>query len=141
MTAGSCTLHKLIANLALFARGQVLLVKYRDTGKHDQQSGWFLPDDLLTYLEHPDDAARRISQQQLGVSQAPIRLGDIGSFTGSDGSWHLVFHYRADMEQLTDLKSSEDIATAQWFPLEVLPPRREVAHHGWALKVIERLVN
>jgi hypothetical protein len=36
---------KLIADVALFSGDRVLLVKYKDTHKYDQQAGGFLPDD------------------------------------------------------------------------------------------------
>jgi hypothetical protein len=30
-----------------------------------------------------------------------------------------------------------NVAAAQWFALDDLPPASEVAHHGWALEVLE----
>jgi hypothetical protein len=68
-----CTVHKLIADVAVFAEGRVLLVKYRDTGRYDGQEGWFLPDDFLEHLEHPDDASRRILDEQIGVAASVPR--------------------------------------------------------------------
>lgn len=32
------------------------------------------------------------------------------------------------------------LAAAEWFPLDGLPPRSEVAHHGWALSVLKKMV-
>src|SRR5205085_221376 len=57
---------KLVADVAVVAEGEVLLVRYANTAKYDGQTGWFLPDDFLAHLEHPDDAARRIVREQTG---------------------------------------------------------------------------
>ena len=56
-----CRIHTLVADVALFAEGQVLLVRYRDMAKYDNESGWFLPDDELNYLEHPEREIGRAS--------------------------------------------------------------------------------
>lgn len=37
-----CTVHKLVADIALVAEDGVLLVRYRDTSGYDGQAGWFL---------------------------------------------------------------------------------------------------
>jgi len=52
-----CTVHKLVADVAVLADRQVLLVRYQDTRNYDGQRGWFLPDDYLMFVEHPDEAA------------------------------------------------------------------------------------
>src|SRR5439155_603670 len=52
-----CTVHKLVADVAVLADRQVLLVRYQDTRNYDGQRGWFLPDDYLMFVEHPDGAA------------------------------------------------------------------------------------
>jgi len=38
-----CDQHSLIADVALLAEGEVLLVRYKDVNKYDHQKGWFLP--------------------------------------------------------------------------------------------------
>lgn len=78
MAEKSCGLHKLVADVALLAEGHVLMVRYRDTSKYDNQSGWFLPDDFLAHLEHPDDAAKRIVRIRQGS-----RLRAFGSIMSS----------------------------------------------------------
>jgi hypothetical protein len=129
--------HRLVADVALFARGQVLMVRYRDVSKYDNQRGWFLPDDYLQHLEHPD-AAKRILEGQLGITPSTIRLDHIESF--GNGWWHLVFHYRAEMDEIPSLRPTENVADAQWFALDALPEESEVAHHGWGLDVVHKLV-
>jgi len=146
--------YSLIADVALIAEGKVLLVKYTDTNKYDHQSGWFLPDAGIGYLEHPERAALRIAKEQLGLDlpNSPstclqeegaggwtFRLGLLESFKGNDGSWHLPFHYVAELGRMPDINPSADIAEARWFELDNLPPKGEVAHHGWALSVLRRL--
>ncbi len=132
--------HSLIADLALFAEGKILMVKYADTNKYDHQSGWFLPDDEMRHLEHPERAAKRIAEEQLGLTLTDVRLHHVESFKGNDGSWHLPFHCLAELDATPKLKPSKDVATAEWFPVNGLPPKLEVAHHGWALTVLSRMI-
>src|SRR5207245_5394332 len=78
-----CRTHTLVADVALFAEDQVLLVRYRDMAKYDNESGWFLPDDELNYLEHPERAGTRILKEQLGLPGLKPRLDHIESFKGN----------------------------------------------------------
>ncbi|MFQ5933909.1 MAG: NUDIX hydrolase, partial [Dehalococcoidia bacterium] len=132
-TTTMCGVHKLVADAAVFADGKVLLVKYTDINKYDHQRGWFLPDDLMNNLEHPERAAKRILKEQVGLSLSEINLSHIESFKGNDGTWHLTFHYRVDLDETPDLAPSSDVAKAEWFSLDNLPDQSDVAHHGWAL--------
>ena len=134
-----CRIHTLVADVALFAEGQVLLVRYRDMAKYDNGSGWFLPDDELAYLEHPERAGTRILNEQLGLTGLKPRLDHIESFKGNSGAWHMSFHYKLDLERTPRLKLSNALAEAEWFDLRKLPVRNEVAHHGWALHVLETI--
>lgn len=134
-----CQLHSLIADVGLFAGNRVLLVRYKDINRYDHQAGWFLPDDALRRFEHPEMAAKRILKEQLNITIPKVSLGFIESFKGHDGTWHLAFHYRADPDTAALLEPSEDLKTAQWFGLDQLPERDEVAHYGWALSTIREL--
>src|SRR4051812_33468248 len=73
--------------------GRVLLVKYRDMPDHQQ--GWFVPHVLLNDRENPADAAIRVLQDQFKVADTKPVFNHFESFTGRDGSWHLVFHFKA----------------------------------------------
>jgi ADP-ribose pyrophosphatase YjhB (NUDIX family) len=133
-----CAVHKLVTDVALVAEQRVLFVRYRDTAGYDGQRGWFLPDDYLAHLEHPDDAARRIVREQAAGLSAEPRLAEIESFGG--GAWHLVFHYVAAVESASPVEATGNIAAAEWFPLDALPPAEEVAHHGWGLETLGRVL-
>jgi ADP-ribose pyrophosphatase YjhB (NUDIX family) len=133
-----CTVHKLVADVALVTGEQALFVRYRDTAKYDGQTGWFLPDDFLAHLEHPDDAARRIVREQTGIDGVEPRLAEIESFDG--GAWHLVFHYVARLEDAVPVTPAGNIAAAEWFRLDALPPAAEVGHHGWGLQTLGRVL-
>lgn len=133
-----CTVHKLVADVAVIARDNVLFVRYRDTSRYDGQSGWFLPDDFLAHLEHPNDTARRILQEQTGIETADPTLGDIESFNGH--AWHLVFHYVARVDEAAPVAPLGNVAAARWFPLAELPPAPDVAHHGWGLETLARIL-
>jgi ADP-ribose pyrophosphatase YjhB (NUDIX family) len=135
-----CDLHKLIADVAVFADGRVLLIRYVDANKYDHEPGWFLPDDLLAHLEHPDAGATRILREQIGFTGAEPRLSQIESFRGRDRSWHLVFHYRLDLTERPAITPSNDVAAIEWFRLDALPARSSVAHHGWAVDTIEAIL-
>lgn len=132
---------KLICDAALFWGEKTLLVRYSDNNKYDLQKGWFIPDDAIQHDEHPDDAALRILKEQLGIDNVIPRLGFIESFTGNDKSWHLVFHYYIKLGDEIELKPSADIKEAEWFELNSLPERKDIAHGGWAMFTLEELKN
>jgi ADP-ribose pyrophosphatase YjhB (NUDIX family) len=132
---------KLVVDCALFCGNEVLLVKYSDTNKYDHQSGWFIPDDLVTQGEHPEDEAVRILKEQLGFETGDLALGFIESFTGGDRSWHLVFHYKKILDSKPDLTPSPDIAGMEWFNVKNLPDKKDIAHNGWAKYTILELSN
>ena len=131
--------YKLIADVALFTGNEVLLLKYKDENKYDHQAGWFLPDDLLKEFEHPDEAADRILLEQLNLSNINPALDHIESFKGKDSSWHLVFHYKAEINNYLDIVKSDEISELDWFDLSELPAKKEVAHNGWALFTIKAI--
>ena len=132
-----CTVHKLIADVAVFAERHVLLVRYRDTGRYEGQEGWFLPDDFLEHLEHPGDASRRILDEQVGASAAGPTLSHIESF--GNGTWHITFHFRLDLSERPALRPSANVRDADWFALDALPDASDVAHQGWALETLAEM--
>jgi ADP-ribose pyrophosphatase YjhB (NUDIX family) len=128
---------KLVADVAVIAAGQVLLVRYRDTAKYDGQSGWFLPDDFLEHGEHPADAADRILREQSGLPATELRLSHIESF--ANGAWHLIFHFVTEVAAPVPVSPSGNVLAAEWFPLDALPPSSEMAHDGWAGDVVSEI--
>ena len=128
---------KLVADVAVFADGRVLLVRYDDVSRYDGQRGWFLPDDYLAVGEHPDAAAQRILREQVGFQVEPT-LAEIESL--ATGAWHLIFHYRAAPASTDAVRAGTNVAAAEWFPLDALPPDAEQAHEGWAREVLSRLL-
>ncbi len=130
---------KLVADIALLFQNKVLLVKYTDTNKYDHQKGWFLPDDLINFDEHPEDAAKRIAKDQLSITIENPRLGFMESFIGGDKSWHLIFHYVSELENIPDMSPNDNITKAEWFSLNSLPDDKEIAHHGWARYILEEI--
>jgi ADP-ribose pyrophosphatase YjhB (NUDIX family) len=133
-----CGLHRLVADVCLVAGGNVLLTRYKNVKRYDGQAGWFLPDDLIRHMEHPDDAARRILSEQLEIAVPTLTLNHIESF--GNGRWHLVFHYRADLDSPVELRPSLEVTDASWFQLNQLPEASDVAHGGWALELIARML-
>src|SRR5947199_10436516 len=90
-----CTVHKLVADIALFSGRRGLLVKYRDVARYDGQRGWFLPDEFLVHEEHPQDAAKRIAREQTGVELEDASLSHSEAF--GDAGWSRICHYRAHL--------------------------------------------
>ena len=140
METRRCRVHTLVADVALLAGDKVLLTQYKDANKYDHQHGWFLPDDALNHFEHPEIGAKRILKEQLNLTVPRLTLGFIESFKGDAGTWHLAFHYKADLEKRPPVKPSEDVKSAEWFSLNQLPDRIEVAHHGWAISVLREMM-
>lgn len=141
MDSKACKLHKLVADVLVVAEGQVLLVRYKDVSKYDGQEGWFLPDDYLAYSEHPLDSARRILREQVSLDSSDITLNYIESFGGDDGgAWHLIFHHKTILDKIPNVTPLTNIRAAEWFPVDNLPDRSSVAHHGWAIDVIGEIL-
>jgi len=130
--------YSLIADVALFKDNSVLFVKYKDAEAYDGQTGWFLPDASIKYLEHPGRAANRLLHEQIGLDNVSPKLDHIESLRGNDGSWHLMFHYKSEIEELK-LTPGKDIAELKWFLLNALPSKEDVAHHGWALTTLKKM--
>jgi ADP-ribose pyrophosphatase YjhB (NUDIX family) len=134
-----CSIHKLIAGVVVTAGGKALLLKYKDAGRHDGETGWFQPDDTLSDFEDPERGAARVLREPLGLEAKALTLGLFESFKGHDGTHHLMFNYRAEFSKPPALKLGKNVAEAKWFHLRKMPPREEFAHHGWALDVITRV--
>jgi ADP-ribose pyrophosphatase YjhB (NUDIX family) len=128
-----CSQHTLVAHIAALHHNSALLVKYK-TG-YDQQQGWFLPNDGLRHLEHPDQAAKRILKEQLGIADPSMKMMEIESFAGKDESWHLIFDYLAFPRSM-NVTPSSTIKEAKWFEIDKLPAAQDFAHHGWGRSVL-----
>ena len=128
-TPGTHSNVKLIATLSLLASDKVAYVTFR--AAPDAEPGWFLPNDLLLGRENPYAAAERIAREQLGVEPKKVHLVDIDSFTGNDGTWHIAFHFRAEVEDAKTVKGGASITRLEWMPLGALPEKSKVAHGGW----------
>jgi ADP-ribose pyrophosphatase YjhB (NUDIX family) len=140
MNASAQGLHnaKLIANVAVLTPDRTLLVKYHEG--HNDERRWMMPDDLLQDGEHPDAAAARVLADHLGMKAKP-RLAFVDSLTSSDGTWHIVFNYVADITHAPPITPGEGIAGTGWFMLSSLPNTEDMGHHGWATDVLNRIVS
>ncbi len=120
--------HTLVAHIAVLHHTSALLVKY-GLG-HDGQQGWFLPNDELRHLEHPEQAARRILREHVGIDEATLKTVEIESFVGNNETWHLIFDYLA-FPPTMNISKGPIISEAKWFEIEKLPSTEDFAHHGW----------
>ena len=128
-----CTQHTLVAHVAVLHHSSALLVKYKPTP--DNQQGWFLPNDDLHFLEHPDEAAKRILKQQLGINDASIKMVEIESFAGNNKTWHLIFDYLAFPRSM-HVVPAQLVSEAKWFEIDKLPEAESFAHHGWGKSML-----
>ncbi len=128
-----CTRHTLVSHIAVLHHSSALLVKY-EVG-HDQQPGWFLPNDGLHDLEHPEQAAKRVLKEHVGITDATLKLVEVESFSGNDGSWHLIFDYLA-FPRTVKISLGPMVSEAKWFEITELPKDDEFAHHGWGKSVL-----
>jgi hypothetical protein len=78
----------------------------------------------------------RIVKDQLGLAIKDAKLDHIESFTGGDGSWHLIFHYVKELNENPKIIPNVNISKLEWFPLGNLPSDEEIAHHGWAKHIL-----
>ena len=120
---------KLIATLSVLSGDSVAFVTYRHAP--DSEAGLFLPNDLLHSRESPDAAAKRTAREQLGIEVKEPLLFDVDSFDGNDGTWHIAFHFRAEVADAGGVNPGEDVTSLQWVPLDALPEKSKVAHFGW----------
>jgi ADP-ribose pyrophosphatase YjhB (NUDIX family) len=127
---------KPIVTVSLVESGHVLYVHMKEGP--DAQSGLFLPNDVLHFGEDPYDGARRIAKEQAGVDVKQPTLLDVESFEGHDGSWHLAFHFRADIPDRKSLVTSKSIGQTRWSAAGQLPADAEVAHGGWYNSIAKR---
>jgi ADP-ribose pyrophosphatase YjhB (NUDIX family) len=130
-----CATHTLVTHIAVLHHSSALLVKY-GTG-HDNQKGWFLPNDDLRHLEHPEQAAKRILREHLGINEASLKLVEIESFVGNNATWHLIFDYLAFPRTMA-LATGPMVLESKWFEIDKLPPIEDFAHHGWGRSVLSK---
>ncbi|HZD13367.1 MAG TPA: NUDIX domain-containing protein [Candidatus Binatus sp.] len=128
LDSDDCSRHTLVSHVVLLHHNSALLVKYREMP--DGQKGWFLPNDDLKHVEHPEEGAKRILREQVGIEPSTLKLAQIESFVGNDKSWHLIFDFLAFPLSMKITKAPS-LLDAQWFEIEKLPPVSEFAHHGW----------
>jgi len=116
------------------------LVKYSDSSQYDDQPGWFLPNDELRHVEHPEAGAKRILREQLGIDSAALKLVDVESFIGDNKSWHLIFDFLAFPASMKVI-GGNGLAEAKWFEIDKLPGPDEFAHKGWGRAVLVKYAN
>ncbi|TMI06537.1 NUDIX hydrolase [Candidatus Bathyarchaeota archaeon] len=136
MNTDDCSKHTLVSHVAVLHHDSALLVKYRPTP--DGQSGWFLPNDGLKHVEHPEEGAKRILRDQLGIEPSTLKLAQVESFVGNDKSWHLIFDFLAFPLSM-NIRKALSVLDAQWFKIDKLPPASEFAHNGWGHSTLLKL--
>ena len=137
LDSDNCPRHTLVSHVAVLHHNSALLVKYREMP--DGQKGWFLPNDGLKHVEHPEEGAKRILREQVGIEPSTLKLAQIESFVGNNKSWHLIFDFLAFPLSMKIIKAPS-LLEAQWFEMDKLPPATEFAHQGWGHSALLKLV-
>ena len=130
-----CNQHTLVSHIAVLHHSSALLVKYRPAP--DGQSGWFLPNDGIRHLEHPESAAKRILKEQVGIDDSTLKLVEVESFSGDDETWHLIFDYLS-FPRTMKISTGPMVSEAKWFEIDQLPQAQDFAHHGWGRAVLSK---
>lgn len=103
-------------------RGDALAILLERRG--DARSGWVLPWSVPRAGEGLDDAARRVSEQHVGVT--PTWTGQIGAFGGgrhpSDDELSVAYVSLVPMGTVPGESADAELA---WFPVTELPPLPE----------------
>ncbi len=129
MAETRCDIHTLISDIVVLADSAVLLVT-----NADEDRGWRLPGGPLRHGEHPQAAARRLLQEQIGVDSEDMDLVEVESVPGAN--WHLYFHFRTDLDRRP--APGPMIGELRLFQLEHLPATQ---HGAWERDVIYRVVS
>lgn len=131
---------RMIVNVAILTDTKTLFVKYADLPDH--QKRWFVSHRTLARGEDPKEVSKLIVTEQLGLPwnvDMKLELHQIQSFIGGDGAWHLSYDYSLHLKEITTPKKAANISAAEWFLLSQPPSRNEVAHHGWALDIVQAM--
>jgi ADP-ribose pyrophosphatase YjhB (NUDIX family) len=101
---------------AINETGKVLLVR------HTYSPGWIFPGGGVEFGETCEEAARRELREEAGVeAKGVMHLHGIFSNHHSYRGDHLAFFVTRDFEQ-QDWRPNREIAAAEFFPLDKLPP-------------------
>ena len=108
--------HKHGIKCLITFRGRILLVRHTYGPR-----AWDLPGGGMKAGESPLDAARREMQEELGLGEAQWRPG--GELRGTDSFRHDCVHcFRADLASAEITRDPVELAVAEWFAPDALPP-------------------
>ena len=102
--------------------------------RYDPDEGrWWLPGADVRPYQHPDERAREVlAELGGGLTCRDLRMAFVESFRGRRG-WHVVFHYRADVEG----EPTEGCVEATWAPLTDVP---RTVHGPWERNAVARVL-
>jgi ADP-ribose pyrophosphatase YjhB (NUDIX family) len=129
---------KVIVNLLLLSdEGKIAFVRYRSAP--DNQSGVMLPSAIVEPGASIAGVPGEIMREQLGLELIPVKIADVDSFVGNDGSWHLAVTYKVKVPA-ANFDPPDFVDEACWLS----PPayeNRTLAHSGWTRAIIKRCMD
>jgi ADP-ribose pyrophosphatase YjhB (NUDIX family) len=128
---------KLIATLVVKSGDRVFLV--RSSSGPDKQTGWVVPNDEVLPDEHPSKAAKRILKDQLSFETPSVKIRDVDSFVGNDGSTHLSLHYIVEVNDQSKISPIIGM-DGRWFPIDSMPPANDQAFGGWSSEIVRAVL-
>lgn len=103
------------ARIILLRDDHVLLIQ------HTYRPGWFLPGGGVDKGESLEDCIRREADEEAGATVHDLELLGVYSAFGEDKSDHVAIFVSRDFDWRPPARNNE-IARAEWFPLDALPP-------------------
>jgi len=105
-------------------------------------SRWRLPATHLKFDEHPDDAARRVLEKQLGLRSYNLSLLEIQSHTGEstiypgETHWDICFVYKAETSE--EARPTEYFSELIYMEIDKIGPDDLGSGHGWVIESLKR---
>ncbi len=113
----------LTVDVAVFVRGEPLLVLLIQRGEPPFAGEWALPGGFVEEGEVVASAAARELAEETGIRARDLRLLGVYSAAGRDPrGWTVSVAYVHELDADVAVSGGDDAAAAGWFAVDALPP-------------------